>query len=84
MKSQNNKTLEALKRGIGTCLQRVPALRGFWDLEKTALRKIHVSGTVGGPLLMQKSPTCAYISQNRGSVIRGSENHVSGGHPLLL
>ena len=48
-------------------VQRVPALRGFRDFEKTVLRKIGVSGTVGGPLLTQKSPTCAYIDQNRGS-----------------
>ena len=27
-------------------IQRVPALRAFWDLEKTVLRKIRVSGTV--------------------------------------
>ena len=28
-------------------LQRVPALCGFWDLEKTELHEIRVSGTVG-------------------------------------
>ena len=38
-------------------VQRVPALRGFWDLKKPALRKIRVSGTVGGPLLTRKPPT---------------------------
>ena len=43
-------------------LQRVPALRAFWDLEKTVLHEIHVSGTVVNPLLTQKSPTCTYIS----------------------
>ena len=37
-------------------VQRVPALRGFWDFKKTALGKILVRGTVGGPLLTQKSP----------------------------
>ena len=37
-------------------VQRVPALRAFWDLEKTVLHEILVSGTVGGPLLTQKSP----------------------------
>ena len=26
--------------------QRVPALRVFWDLEKTVLHETHVSGTV--------------------------------------
>ena len=46
-----------------TPLQGVPDLRGFWDLKKTALREILVSGTVGDPLLTQKSPSCAYISQ---------------------
>ena len=44
-------------------IQRVPTLRGLWDLKKNALREIRVSGTVGGPLLTRKSPTCAYISQ---------------------
>ena len=48
-------------------VKRVPAVRGFWDFEKTALRKNRFSGTVGGPLLTLKSPTCAYIGQNRGS-----------------
>ena len=46
-------------------VQRVPALLGFWDFKRTALRKICVSGTVGGPLITRKSPTCAYIGQNR-------------------
>ena len=27
-------------------IQRVPALHGFWDFEKTTLREICVSGTV--------------------------------------
>ena len=44
-------------------IQRVPTLREFWDLKKTVLRKIRVSGTVRGPQLTQKSPTLAYISQ---------------------
>ena len=30
---------------------------------KPWIRKMHVIGTVRGPLLMQKSPTCAYLSQ---------------------
>ena len=38
-------------------IQRVPALRGFWDFEKTALGEIRVSGTVGGPLITRRSPT---------------------------
>ena len=31
--------------------------------EDPCLTQICVSGTVGGPLLTQKSPTCVYISQ---------------------
>ena len=47
-------------------LQKVPTLRGFWDLKKTVLRKISISGTVWDPLL-----TNAKIPQtkNRGSGI---------------
>ena len=40
-----------------------PPIRGFWDLKKPELHEIRVSGTVGGPLLTRKSPTCTYISQ---------------------
>jgi hypothetical protein len=32
-------------------IQRLPALCRFWDLKKTALCKISVIGTVGGPLV---------------------------------
>ena len=32
-------------------VQRVAALCAFWDLEKTVLHEINVSGTVVGPLL---------------------------------
>ena len=56
MLQQNGKTLEPE-------LQRVAALRGFWDFEKTTLSKIRMSGIVGGPLLTQKNPTYAYIGQ---------------------
>ena len=52
-----------------TALQRVPALRAFWDLEKTVLHEIRVSGTVVGPLLLRKSPTCTYISQKPWYVV---------------
>ena len=45
-------------------VERVPALRGCWDLEKIELRKIRVPGTVLKTQLTQKSPTYAYISQN--------------------
>ena len=44
-------------------IQWVPALRAFWDLEKTVLHEIRVSGTVVNPLLARKSPTCSYINQ---------------------
>ena len=44
-------------------IQRVPTLRAFWDLEKTVLNEIRVSGTVVSPLLTRKSPTCTYKSQ---------------------
>ena len=50
---------------ISMDIQRVPALRAFWDLEKTVLHGIRVSGTVGGPLLTRKSQYCRYISQKR-------------------
>ena len=42
-------------------IQRVPALRAFWDLEKTVLHEIRVSGTVLSPLLTQKFPTSMYV-----------------------
>ena len=44
-------------------LQRVPTLRAFWDLEKTVLHEIRVSGTVLWSPNNAKSPTCTYISQ---------------------
>ena len=43
---------------------RVPALRAFWDLEKTVLHEIHVSGTVLWSPTISNSPTCMYISKN--------------------
>ena len=61
--AQNALVLLKDQKLLNLRIQRVPALRGFWDLKKTALRKIRVSGTVGDPLLTRKSPTCAYISQ---------------------
>ena len=48
------------------------ALHAFWNLEKTVLHEICVSGTVWGPLLTRKSPTCTYITQK----LRGSGNCV--------
>ena len=43
---------------LETMVQSVPALRAFWDLKKTELYEIRVSGTVVGLLLTRKSPTC--------------------------
>ena len=37
-------------------IQRIPALRGFWDLKKTVLREIGISGTVGGSITNAKIP----------------------------
>ena len=57
-------------------VQRVPTLHGFWDFSSS---KICVSG------LTQKSPTCAYVlAKNHGSGIRGSENRVLGGPPVVI
>ena len=39
-----------------------PRLTRILGLGKTVLHEIRVSGTVVGPLLLQKSPTCTYIS----------------------
>ena len=44
-------------------LQRFPALRAFWDLEKTVLHEICVSGTVLWSPTSAKIPTYTYISQ---------------------
>ena len=52
-----------VKKFFKNTIQRVPALRAFWDLEKTVLHEIRVSGTVVNPLITQKSPTCTYMSQ---------------------
>ena len=39
-----------------TDIQRVPALHAFWDLEKTVLNEIRVSGTVVNPPTNVKIP----------------------------
>ena len=44
-------------------LQRVPVLRAFWDLEKTVLHEIRVSGTLLWSPTNANSPTYTYISQ---------------------
>ena len=43
-------------------LQRVPALRAFWDLEKTVLHETRVSETVLWSPTNANSPTYTYIS----------------------
>ena len=48
-------------------VQRIPALRGFWDLKKTELRKIRVRGT------NMKISHLHIDAKNRGSGICGSE-----------
>ena len=63
-------------------IQRVPALRAFWDLEKTVLHEIRVSGTVLWSPINANSPTYAYIAKNRGSGNRVSDFRVSGGPPV--
>ena len=44
-------------------VQRVPALRFFWDLEKTVLHETRVIGTVLWSPTNANSPTYTYISQ---------------------
>ena len=62
--------VRSYKRGVSNShplyrldIQRVPALRAFWDLEKTVLHEIRVSGTVLWSPTNAKIPTCTYISQ---------------------
>ena len=49
--------MEAKKAKLYIYIQRVPALRAFWDLEKTVLHKIRVSGTVLWSPTNANSPT---------------------------
>ena len=58
-KLQGLSTLFAPKQGV----QRVPALRVFWDFEKTVLHETRVSGTVLWSPTNANSPTYMYISQ---------------------
>ena len=44
-------------------IEFVPALRVFWDLEKTVLHETRVSGTVLWSPTNANSPTYTYISQ---------------------
>ena len=56
--------MQTLIKMIIQWIQRVPILCRFWDLKKPCYAKFALSsGTVGGPLLTLKSPTCAYKSQ---------------------
>ena len=65
----------SLKQEKGTEGPRITRVSGLQ--KKPVLCKIRISGTLGGPLLMQKSPTCAYIGQNSISGF-----HVNGGPPV--
>ena len=55
--------ISKLSRQGNIFIQRVPALREFWDLEKTVLHEIRVSGTVLWSPTNANSPTYTYISQ---------------------
>ena len=63
-------------------LQRVPALRVFWDLEKTVLHETRVSWTVLWSPTNANSPTYTYISQKMCCGNRVSYFRVSGGPPV--
>ena len=52
-----------IKKNVCNLIQRVPALRAFWDLDKTVLHEIRVSVTVLWSLTSANSPTYTYISQ---------------------
>ena len=58
-------------------VQRVPALRVFWDLEKTVLHETRVSGTV------LWSPLARKLAKNCGSGNRVSDFRISGGPPVV-
>ena len=51
------------KVSLKKLLQRVHALRAFWDLEKTILHEICVSGTVLQSPTTMKISTYMYMSQ---------------------
>ena len=42
-----------------------PRYMDFWTWKKNILGKICISGTLGVPLLMQRSPNCRYISKKQ-------------------
>ena len=62
-KSTKHLPRESLGHSYNSAVQRVPALRVFWDLEKTVLHEIRVSGTVLWSPTNANSPTYTYISQ---------------------
>ena len=65
--------------------KRVPALRVFWDLEKTVLHETRVSGIVLWSPTNTNSPAYKYISKKkRGYGNRVSDFHVSGGLCIFL
>ena len=42
-------------------LQRIPTLCVFWDFKKTAIRNIHIAGTVEGPPLAHTEAKTAEV-----------------------
>ena len=60
-------------------IQRVPALRGFWDLKKTVLREICVIRTVGDPLLTRNPPLARTLTtvHTVKSKVKISQNFVA-------
>ena len=56
-------SLDPLSNYVWQAFTMVPALRVFWDLEKTVLHEICVSGTVLWSPTNANSPTYTYISQ---------------------
>ena len=62
-------------------LQRVPTLRAFWDLEKTVLHEIRVSGTVLWSSTNVKIP---HLHVNKPKTNHVSDFRVSGGPPVAL
>ena len=50
-------------------IERFPALRAFWDLEKTVLHKICVSGTVLWSPTNANSPTYMYLHTPKTVVV---------------
>ena len=64
-------------------IQRVPALCAFWDLEKTVLHEIRVSGTVLWSPTNANPPLTRTKAKKRVSGNRVSHFRVSGGPPVF-